>query len=279
MKEIYEYTDYRSFLSDYFEDRKKGNPHFSHQLFAQKAGIKSTGFVLHVMKNERNLTKSVLLKISRAIGLNAAQTDYFEDLVSFDQAKNQSDKEHYFNRITSKRKNARVKTLEDRQYEFYSEWFHSVIRELIPLAGKTVDINALSKLLIPTVTPTQFKKSLKLLEELGLIRKREDGSFEQAESFVTAGGAVRNVAIVNYQKAMLKETLQAWDRFKSAELMMNTVTISMSMETVETVKKEIRDFKTRLFEIVSKEKNVPERVFHINLNLFPLTKIIEKEAL
>lgn len=279
MKEIYEYTDFRAYLNDYFAERKKNNPHFSHQLFAQKAGIKSTGFVLHVIKNERNLTKPVLLKISRAIGLNPTQTDYFEDLVSFDQAKNQSDKEYYYNRITSKRKNAMVKTLEDRQYEFYSQWFHSVIRELIPLAGKSADIKALSKLLIPAITPTQFKKSLNLLEELGLIRKCEDGSFEQTESFITAGGEVRNVALVNYQKVMLKETLQAWDRFKSTELMMNTVTISMSMETAETVKKEIRDFKTKLFEIVSKEKNKPERVFHINLNLFPLTKIIGKEGL
>ncbi|HEX7510798.1 MAG TPA: TIGR02147 family protein [Chitinivibrionales bacterium] len=279
MKEIYEYTDFRDYLSEYFADRKKANPHFSHQLFAQKAGIKSTGFVLHVMKGQRNCTKPVLLKISRAIGLNPAQTDYFEDLVSFDQAKNQSDKEHYFNRIALKRKNAKVKTLDDRQYEFYSQWYHSVIRELVPLIGNAANVKTLSKVLIPAVTPTQFKKSLKLQEELGLIRKKEDGSFEQAESFITAGGTVRNVALVNYQKAMLNEALQAWDRFKSAELMMSTVTVSMSMETAETIKKEIRDFKNRLFEIVSKEKSKPERVFHLNLNLFPLTKVIGKELL
>ena len=87
MKTIYEYIDYRSYLGDYFIERKKANPRFSHQLFAQKAGIKSSGFVLHVIKGQRNLTKPVLLKISRALGLDSAQTDYFEDLVSFDRAK------------------------------------------------------------------------------------------------------------------------------------------------------------------------------------------------
>jgi uncharacterized protein (TIGR02147 family) len=184
MKNIYEYIDYRAYLGDYFTERKKANQHFSHQLFAQKAGIKSTGFVLHVMKGERNLTKPVLLKIARAVGLDSAQTDYFEDLVSFDQAKNQSDKEYYFNRIASKRENAKVRTLDDRHYEFYSQWYHSVIRELITLAENTEDLRALSKVLVPAITPTQFKRSLKLQEELGLIRKRKDGAYEQTESFI-----------------------------------------------------------------------------------------------
>jgi len=277
MKNIYEYIDYRAYLGDYFAERKRANPHFSHQLFAQKTGIKSTGFVLHVMKGERNLTKPVLLKISRAIGLDSSQTDYFEDLVSFDQAKNQSDKEYYFNRIASKRENAKIRTLDDRQYEFYSQWYHSVIRELITLAENTEDLRALSKVLIPAITPTQFKRSLKLQEELGLIRKRKDGAYEQTESFISAGGAVRNLALVNYQKAMLKEALQAWDRFKSSELMMNTVTLCMSIDMAETVKKEIRDFKNKLFEIVAKEQKKPERVFHLNLNLFPVTKKIERK--
>lgn len=277
MKNIYEYIDYRAYLGDYFAERKKANQHFSHQLFAQKAGIKSTGFVLHVMKGERNLTKPVMLKISRAVGLDSAQTDYFEDLVSFDQAKNQSDKEYYFNRIASKRENAKVRTLDDRQYEFYSQWYHSVIRELITLSENTEDMKALSKLLIPAITPTQFKKSLKLQVELGLLHKRKNGAYEQAESFISAGGAVRNLSLVNYQKAMLKEALQAWDRFKSSEIMMNTVTLCMSMELAETVKKEIRDFKNKLFEIVAKEQKKPERVFHLNLNFFPVTKKIERK--
>lgn len=274
MKDIYEYMDYRTYLSDYFSERKKANEHFSHQLFARRAGIKSSGFVLHVMKRERNLTKPVLLKISRAMGLNSEQTDYFEDLVSFDQAKTQSDKEHYFKRIASKRKDAKVKTLEDRQYQFYSEWYHSVIREMIPLTESIEDIKNLSKLLIPEITPAQFKKSLILQEELGLIRKKENGIYEQTESFIAAGGVVRNIALVNYQKEMLNEALQAWDRFKSTELMMNTVTLSMSMELVEPVKKEIREFKNRLFALVSDSAMRPERVFHMNINLFPVTKKI-----
>ena len=76
---------------------------------------------------------------------------------------------------------------------------------------------------------------------------------------------------------MLREASQAWDRFQSSEIMMSTVTLCMSIDLAETVKKEIRDFKSKLFEIIAKERKKPERVFHLNLNFFPMTKKIERQ--
>jgi len=275
MKDIYTYTDYRLFLSDYFTTQKNEHPHFSHQFFAKKAGIHSSGFVLHVMKGERNLTKSVVLKIARAIGFTAAQTDYFDDMVSFDQAKTPGDKEYYFSRIAAKRRSVQVKTMEDRQYEFYSQWYHSVIRELVTMTDIADSGKDIAKLLIPNITPIQFKKSLKLQEELGILRKLNNNTYEQVEPFLEAGGALRNLALVNYQKQMLQQAVQAWERFESNEIMMSTVTLSMPESMMETVKKEIRNFKRKLFDIASKEQNKCDRVFHINMNVFPVTKAIK----
>jgi hypothetical protein len=67
--------------------------------------------VLHVIKGERNCTRTVLLKIARAVGLSAHQTAYFEDLVTSDQARTQSDKEFYLGRINEKRRNVKARPL------------------------------------------------------------------------------------------------------------------------------------------------------------------------
>jgi uncharacterized protein (TIGR02147 family) len=275
MPDIYRYTDYRAFLRDYFAEQKAVNKAFSHLFFARKAGIKSSGFVLHVMKGERNVTRPVALNIARAIGLDPAQTEYFEDLVSFGQVKTQSDREFYFGRITAKRKNVRAKPLDDRQYEFYSAWYHSVIRELITLVDKNNDPSALSKLIVPPITPKQAKNSLKLQAELGILRKGKNGRYRQAAPFVSGGGPVRNTAIVKFQKEMLEHAKAAWDLFKADETTMHTETLCMSGELVDRILQEIRNFKDRLLEIVGNEKKPPERVFHLNLNLFPVTKSIK----
>jgi uncharacterized protein (TIGR02147 family) len=275
MPDLYQYTDFRAYLRDYFKEQKSSHAFFSHPFFARKANIKSTGFVMHVMNGERNLTKPVALNIARAMGLTAAQTAYFEDLVSFDQAKKQSDKEYYLERIAAKRKNVRAKPLNDRQYEFYSAWYHSVIRELVTLLDNNSGPAVLAKLMVPSCTPKQVKESLRLQEELGILKKDKNGNYCQDQSFISAGGPVRNTAVVKFQKEMLEQAKATWDRFKTEEATMHTATLCMSGDLVERIRQEIREFKERLFEIVAKEKKKPDRVFHLNINLFPMTKSIK----
>jgi uncharacterized protein (TIGR02147 family) len=274
MPDIYRYTDYRAFLRDYFKEQKAKKPSFGHVIFASKAGIKSTGFILHVMKGERNLTRPVALGIARAMGLTAAQTEYFEDLVSFGQAKLQSDKEYYLERIAAKRKGVKVEALDDQQYEFYSAWHHSVIRELITLVRKNNDPAALAKLLVPAITAKQAKESLELQTELGILKRTGSGRYRQKAPFVSGGGPVRSTAVVKFQKEMLEQAKGAWDRFTAEEATMHTTTLCMSGELVERIRQEIREFKERLMEIVGSEKKKPERVFHLNINLFPVTKSV-----
>jgi uncharacterized protein (TIGR02147 family) len=104
MPEIRRYTDCRAFLRDWFAEQKTQRLGFSHQFFARKAGIGSSGFLLHVMKGERNLTRPVLLKVARAMGLSLADTAFFEGLVCFDQAGTPDEREYYYTRIHGERK-------------------------------------------------------------------------------------------------------------------------------------------------------------------------------
>lgn len=276
MKDIYKYIDYRAYLRDYFVENKAKSPAFSHMFFARKAGINSSGFVHLVINGKRNLTKPVLLKICRAIGLDNPQTEYFEDMVSFDQAKTQNDRQLYFERIASKRKSIQITSIEDQQYEFYSAWYHSAIREAITLLDNNSDPEAISKLLTPSVSPATVRKSLKLQEDLGILKKDEDGKYVQSRTFLSAGGAVRNLALVNYQKDMLKIALDIWEHHKTDEISMNTVTLSMPEDMVEIIRKEIRAFKDRLCELVGSDTRESERVYHLNIDFFPLTKAVKE---
>jgi uncharacterized protein (TIGR02147 family) len=279
MPDIYSYTDYRLFLGDYFSQEKSRNHAFSHQYFARKANIKSSGFVLHVIKRERNITRPVLLNIARAIGLSGPETEYFEDLMAFDQAKTQSDREHYFARIAAKRKHVKATSLDDRQYEMYSSWYNPVIRELVTLAKNNHEPAAIAKNLIPSITLKQAKTSLKLMEELGLLQKNKNGNYQQAQKFLSAGGPVRNTALVKYQKEMLHHAVESWDRFSQNELAMHTVTLCMSEALFSTIKEEVRAFKNRILELAEQEKVKPERIYHLNINMFPVTKTIKGENL
>jgi uncharacterized protein (TIGR02147 family) len=182
MLNIAEYTDHRKFLNDFYEEAKARNPNFSYQIFSEKAGIKSKGFLYNVIQGTRDLSKSNVFGLIQAMKLGKKESEYFENLVAFNLAESLNERNHYYERLSSIRirdqKTAwKAQTIRQEQFEFYSQWYHSVIRSLIDLHGFHGDYDWLAKSVSPRIKPLQAKKSVELLITLGLIKKEKDGSF------------------------------------------------------------------------------------------------------
>jgi len=80
---IFDYTDFREFLREKFEECKKSNPAFSYRYFSKKAGLKSTNFLKLVIKGESNLSVETIHKFAAAFSLGKMETKYFQNLVFF----------------------------------------------------------------------------------------------------------------------------------------------------------------------------------------------------
>src|SRR4051812_43188688 len=63
---VFDYKDYRVFLSDWFRFRKTLQPQYSGALFAKKAGLNSHTILGMVMRGERNLSASSIRAFCRA---------------------------------------------------------------------------------------------------------------------------------------------------------------------------------------------------------------------
>src|SRR5512133_3330344 len=85
MIQLFDYADYREYLADYYEERKRNNPLFSYQLLADKARIKSKGFIYNIIKGKKILSKSNIFKLSKALDHNQHEAEYFEYCVAFNQ--------------------------------------------------------------------------------------------------------------------------------------------------------------------------------------------------
>ena len=280
MPDIYTYNDFRKFIRDYYEETKKHSPSFSFQNFAQKAGISSSGFLLHVMKGERNLTRTVILKVAKAMRLSPDQTDYFENLVLFGQAKTQQEKDRYYAKILASRQALNIKTIDDSRYRFYSDWYHAVVREIAGMIDTGISPSELANSLVPPISTKEAKRSLQLLQELGILRKTASGTYEQTEQFFSGGSSeIRNMAIVNFQKAMIHAAANAWEHFKEKEIDMNTVTFSVSENGAAKIREEIASFKTRLFNILEMDYEPASRAYNMNLHLFPVSKAIKERRI
>lgn len=275
MKEIYQYNHYRRFLGDYFAESKRTTPAFSHQFFARKAGISSTGFMLHVIKGERNLTVPVMHKVARAIGLDREETEFFELLVLFDQAKDQKSKDYYLRKIMASRREKSTMQLRDMQYEFYDRWYHSVIRELVPMVDQPLDYARMAKMVLPRLSASQARASVKLMEKLGILTRRDDGTFVLNHAYIEGSGSVNQVAIVNFQREMLELARRAWENSPPGEANVHTLTLSMSEELADEIKQDIESFKQHIVEKVVNEKKAPEKVYQVTITIHPVSRRLE----
>ncbi|MCX7725878.1 MAG: TIGR02147 family protein [Chitinispirillaceae bacterium] len=275
MKSIFEYMDYREYLRDFFEEKKKQHPFYSYRLFSQKAGFKAPNFLKLIVDGKRNLTKESVYKVTKAFGLNKSEADYFENLVFFNQSKTIEEKNFYLSKIFRYRIKSNPKILEPSEYEYYSKWYNPVICELITAIDFKDDYRKLAEAVIPPITPVEAEKSVNLLIKLGFIEKDSSGKYIRKYSTLTTGPQIRSVAVANYHKEMMKLASESIERFKADERDITSITINVSIETYNLIKEKLQLLRRELLELAEQEKE-PSQVIQLNMQLFPLSVRLQK---
>jgi uncharacterized protein (TIGR02147 family) len=276
MNSIYEYSDYRSFIKDYYEERKSENPNFSYRFLAQRAGINSAPFFKFLIEGKRNLTQETVIKVASALKLDEKAQEYFEHLVFFNQAKTVKDKSKFFDKLIALQKARNTLQIGSDKYAYFSEWHHPVIRELVTIVDFRDDFAKLGNALRPTISALKAQESVELLLRLGFLKK-ENGKYIQAEPLLSTGYGIEDYQIIKFQVKMLRMAIEAFDRSHAAERSMSSLTFGVSGETYKTIVKEMRVFRSHMMELVGKDE-APETVYHLNMSLFPMTKAQSKGA-
>jgi uncharacterized protein (TIGR02147 family) len=269
MVSVFDYSDYRQFIKDYLERHKAVNPSFSYRYLSQKAGINSAPFFKFIIEGKRNLTKATILKTCMALKLNDREAEYFENLVFFNQAKTVAEKNIYFERLVEKQRHRNVVKIKEDQFEYFSEWYHCVVRELVCMVDFKNDYMALSKSLRPAISPREAAKSVELLLSLGFLKKI-NGRYNQSEPVLSTEYNLASHQVVNFQIKMLQKAIEAFDKCKQHERLTSATTLAVSHSTYEKMVEKLRTMRAELLEL-ARNDSAPENVYELIINLFPLT--------
>ena len=131
MKDIVEYTDYRKYIQDYYDERKRSSV-FSWQEFARKAGFSSAVFLKYVCEGKKNLSLGSAGSVANAMGLVGFEQTYFVLMVSYAHAKGDAAKRAAFEERCALAQAHKVRVLGREEFDYYKSWKNSVIRELAP---------------------------------------------------------------------------------------------------------------------------------------------------
>ena len=130
--DVFEYRDYRVFLRDSYEYRKKSEYGFSYRAFAKRAGLGGPNYLKLVTEGERNLTSEMAGRFAEALGLRGEAASYFCDLVLFNQAASASERERSYRRLQGYRRYRAAFRL-DAAHAAYHARKHGVKERLPPL--------------------------------------------------------------------------------------------------------------------------------------------------
>jgi uncharacterized protein (TIGR02147 family) len=267
---IYAYQDFRLFLKDYLHEMKAKKPAISQRFLLARLGVTSSGFLANILSGKRNIPHQYVSKISDAIGLGRKAGRYFETLVLFTQARKQSDKARLFQELMSQ-KPADLKLLEGRELRLFSTWYYVALRELVFFFPMRDQYETLAKKLIPSIRQSEAKAAIEELLEMGLLERDRRGFLRQKQAALTSGDEVRSIHAAEYQKATLELAKGALERIPPSERDISTLTMTLSEASFKTAVEEIRQLRKRLLKMAVDEPQ-PDRVFQLNMQLFPITK-------
>jgi|WetSurMetagenome_2_1015567.scaffolds.fasta_scaffold188531_2 uncharacterized protein (TIGR02147 family) len=269
---ILDYTNYRKFIKDYYEFQKIQKSTFSYQYFAIKAGFKSKASLANITSGKQALAKNKIYDVGRAMKLGKKEMDYFSALVYFNDAKSVEERKSNFEKMQSLTVRYNKPRIIDSQYEYYSKWYHCVIRELVTIIDFKDDYKILANMVEPPITPKMARMSVELLLKLGMIKKAPNGLYLQIDKMLSSGEEVTSLALQKYHKEHLTLAADSIDRFDRSLREVSSVTAGLSRAGFAKIIKEAAQFRKNVLEIVEHDTPV-ETVYQIALQIYPISKM------
>lgn len=275
-KTIFHYTDYRLYLKEYYQIRKKANKNFSYRSFAMKAGV-SPSVLKDVISGRRNLTIPIMKKYSKAMKLGKKELDYFDVLVRFNNSNNNDEKNQCFTEMIRARGHSGIKFIGEDHYTFFSKWYNSAIRELVTLPAFKEDYSWISKQLQPSIPVSEVKSSIDLLLSIGFLKRDKKGKLIQSDAVISSEYEMASAALRNFHAQMIELAGKSLEEIHRSQREVSSLTLGISEKTLVRMKERIRIFKEELLSMVVDDKSDSETVCQLNFQLFPLVKSLKED--
>ena len=274
---IFNFLDYRQYLRKVFDEKKRTTPNFSHRNLMQKLSLRAPGHILFIIQGKRRLTEDIALRLSTFLQLSKKEEKYFLCLVRYTNARTSAEKQYTFEELLSLRHRASTKVSSPTSYRFYDKWYYSAIRAALDVKPFVDDYNKLARSLCPPITSTEAKQAIEILLELGMVERDEKKYVHPTDSSISTGDSWQSATIHNVQRQFIDLAKESLDHIKKDERDISNLTVTVSEESFDIIKKKAREFRQQIINLACAEQ-MPDRVLQVNIQLFPLMKSGKKGA-
>ena len=274
MKAIIEYSDFRKYMRDFYEERKLRHV-FSWREFSKAAGFTSSSYMKVVCDGKSKLSRIGVERTGQAMGLVGFEMDYFRAMVNFGQETDEAKKKAAYEEMLSIAKIHKVRVIEGELFKFYETWKNPVLRELAPLMPGATP-GEIAKKCYMDISANDVKEALDFLTKAGFLKKTSENTFVQTETSIKGSPEATKLAIRDMHREMAKIAASSLDLAKT-ERNFSGVTMGISKDSYEQIVKELDECRRKIISIAAGDKNI-DQVYRLNLQLFPLTRKVKENG-
>lgn len=275
MINIYSYSNYREYLKDFYAFKKQEKDGFTYARFSEDAKLGSPNYFKLIADGEKNLTSANVIKFTSALKLSDLESDYFEALVNFNQARDFLEKEYYqkrLERIKSMTNGhfANQRNLEEAEFESISNWTYHAVMILTNLSDFRESPKWISQKLYGLVNEEEAASILDRLLTLGLLKHDENGKLTQSFKQLKTRVELKKIGARLFYEGMFKRAIESFRLDKPEERELGAYMVGISEEQLPEIKRRVRDFLAEI-NTLALENQKPDRVYSFMFAGIPLS--------
>lgn len=272
MPNIFAYNDFRRYIGDYQIARQSREQCFSKSMFSKLLGLPNTrSYVVDVLKGKK-VSPEFVERFIDVLNLDKHEANYFRMLVKHNQCENPDERTLYFEQLIALNRTPR-RMLEKEMFEYYRNWYHSVIRALLNFYDFSDNYAGLASKLSPVITVRQAKESIKLLTTLKLISRDKDGFYRPTDKAISTPDYVRDELVKQFQMQCFELAKRSIvNRKPSDSGLYITNTVSISSRAYKILENLTERFRSEIRSLAVKDESPADSVYNICLALIPVSK-------
>lgn len=284
--ELSQFVDFREYLGAFYEYQKSTTKSrlrpYSYSDFSAAADIKSPNYLKLIIEGKRNLSADMCSRFSRAIKHSKSQEKEFRLLVEYCQEKDPHRRTQNLKELSEFRAKKSLKTGEINQqaWDQVSNWLVWVLYAMVDQKGVEFTPASILKLLRGQVNESQVQKAMdNLLKTEDIKINKETHEATKTSTNLSGIDDVPKELIRKLQSELIYIGLESLHKHGPHEREISGFTLAMTEKEFEWVRFELRKLRKQIQKEISmkREQTQGDRVYQVNMQLFPLTDAVKKE--
>ena len=231
---IYDYSDYRKFLQEFYELEKSLDSSFSYRVFAAAVGMDAS-LLLKILQGKRHISPKCI-----DVFVNAACRE-------LDEARYRYFQQWYYPMIRS--------ALDVFNYR------------------GTQDAAALGECCIPKLSASQVENAVDALLQLGLAHARNDGRVVPTEAHLKTMEHWLSACISDYQSSIAELAGKSIQNTPKEKRDISTLTMALDSRQIDKIREILAKTRKAIVNVVNAmPPQICDSVYQLNFQLFPMMK-------